>query len=499
MTQYESLPPGADLIDSMRHIGYSLDTALADIIDNSVAASCSNVWVMFDAADETIAILDDGDGMDKSTLRSALRFAGTPTSKVRGSKDLGRFGLGLKTASFSQASLLTVLTKTSSGSMLAAEWNLDVVREQNDWLIKWLDQDEISGLPYLNELASKDSGTLVIWRNLDVLLAGYADTKLALTEVMSRSAEHLSLVFHRYMASGPSDRVNLFLNETKLKPIDPFFTGNQGTQKKPAEDILVEGHNVVVTAYILPNLSKLSTKERQESDFLNSRFIDTQGFYIYRQRRLITFGTWFRIAPKSELSKMARVMVEITPSMDSLWKLGVMKSTLDVPSILRKRLKEMVPEIVNESKKVIQKSGALNTQGPVISAWQFREIGRDAFTLEISDSNPFLNDLVSTLNATQVRRLGTWISQLEMTFPVTELVTRITGDQSHTKEGTKPDYIDYAKSLLDVFIRLGSSAEVALESLKNVPPFVDDLRAKDALNAGSQTLMDYLERGTTDE
>lgn len=488
MGSKEVLPPDADLFASMRHIGYSLDTAIADILDNSVAAGARNVGLSFDGEAEYIAICDDGRGMNHNELRVAMRLAGNSTTKVRHEKDLGRFGLGLKTASLSQAKRLTVVTKTSGSALFAAEWDLDRVASENEWSLYWLDSNEIDLLPNIETLKGRTSGTLVLWRNLDVLLSDAIAPAEHLTDSMARVAEHVCLVFHRIMDANPRERVNFSLNSVALKAIDPFFTSNSGTQRKPEEIVRVLGEDVRIRAFVLPHLSKMSREERISSEFLNSRFIETQGFYIYRLKRLIAFGSWFRIAPKSELAKLARVMVDISPKMDSHWKLGIMKSTLEVPNSLKSRLRAMVPEIVNESKRVVTRRGATASQGDQIGAWEFHEIGKDTFNIVLDRNSSILSRLSSELDAHQLKLLNLYLSQVELSLPIVELTTRITGDKSHAPTYSREDLFEYAIQLINVQTALGSSLESARENLAKMPPFSDDMFAKDYLKKHAKAL-----------
>ena len=108
-----SLPPRAHtLISATRHIGYSLESAIADLIDNSIAARARNVEIDFiDTTESYIAILDDGFGMTDEELTSAMQYGSSDPSNNRSENDLGRYGLGLKTASMSQCKKMTVATK----------------------------------------------------------------------------------------------------------------------------------------------------------------------------------------------------------------------------------------------------------------------------------------------------------------------------------------------------------------------------------------------------
>src|SRR5262245_18928842 len=103
--EYDDVPPNApSLVNSMCASGYDLDSAVADIIDNSISARATSVRIIVheDGESSWIAIADDGWGMDDETLRNAMTFGCIDPEEARAPDDLGRFGLGLKTASLSQ-------------------------------------------------------------------------------------------------------------------------------------------------------------------------------------------------------------------------------------------------------------------------------------------------------------------------------------------------------------------------------------------------------------
>jgi len=153
---------------------------------------------------------------------------------------------------------------------------------------------------------------------------------------------------------------------------------------------------------------------------LNSRFSELQGFYIYRLKRLISYGSWFRLEPKTELAKMARVMVDIPPSMDRLWKLGIMKSTLEVPDVLRRRLRELVPEIVSESARVITRRGAIVPTNEIL-AWDIQELGLNEFRLSLNAEHPLLQALFEKLDPSSSAIVSQYMKQVELSLPVYEI------------------------------------------------------------------------------
>lgn len=225
-------PRAASLIESMRSIGYSLRTAVADIIDNSVTASARKIELLADTDSDlpALGILDDGAGMDEAELMEAMRPGTRSPLDGREAADLGRFGLGLKTASFSQCRRLTVVTR-KNGMTSSAIWDLDTVADRNEWLVEI--PDDHAALPWFERLGS--NGTLVVWQKLD-LLTGAEDNRNNLVRQIDGTASHVEFVFHRFMSGRSGQRrIRIFLNGRELVPFDPFHSHHPATQTGPLE------------------------------------------------------------------------------------------------------------------------------------------------------------------------------------------------------------------------------------------------------------------------
>ena len=221
----KNLPPFAPtLIESTRAIGYSLEAAVADIVDNSIAASASNVEIFFFPIDGAyISILDNGTGMTEEELDQAMQYGSKSPIDARDAKDLGRFGLGLKTASLSQCRSLTVITKQGR-AVYGRRWDVDHVAKVGDWSLLMLDPDEFDEVPEFDRLMELPYGTLVVWQKLDRLKAGELDFSLALGRKIDSVRSHLSLVYHRYLSGEPGiKKLNLAINGEPVTPADPFL------------------------------------------------------------------------------------------------------------------------------------------------------------------------------------------------------------------------------------------------------------------------------------
>lgn len=346
----------------MRAIGYSFEAALADLIDNSIAAEARTINVRFSVhGDPYVAVIDDGMGMSPAELTSAMRHGSRNPGLQRDAFDLGRFGLGLKTASLSQCRTLTVVS-LRNGTLNARRWDLDHVAKRCNWILLNLPEHEARLLPHVDDLIGQHQGTMVLWQHFDKLGVGEGSMQSALGEHMDLAREHLSLVFHRWLGSRHQP-LTIALNMNPLLALDPFLSSHKATQCLPEETFIVEGETVNVAPFILPHLSKLSSAELQIAggeDGLRRN----QGFYVYRNQRLITWGSWFRLIRQEELTKLARVRVDITNRLDHLWRLDIKKSTAYPPEVMRNGFRQIIARITDSSRRVYYLPGTTRRQRP---------------------------------------------------------------------------------------------------------------------------------------
>ena len=352
-----NVPPyAAALVEGHRDFGYSLETALADIIDNAITAEAGIVELVADTAaeDPWIALADDGSGMSESELVEAMRLGSKNPTDKRDAKDLGRFGLGLKSASFSQCRCLSVLTR-QNGETSCARWDLDRVAKSNDWNLELIDNPET--MPSYDLLP--EAGTVIVWENLDRLIGGYkhdhAKRVEYLNAALARAERHLRLVFHRFL-SGEASGIKLSLNGRLLQPTDPMATGHPATQKDPDEQVPLENGTVCVRCHTLPHHNRM-TEETWEEIGGPEGHLKSQGLYVYRENRLIIAGGWLGLTRQTELTKLCRIAVDIPNTMDSEWKIDVKKSSAQLPPVVRERLKKVVERFVGTSKRTYRGRG----------------------------------------------------------------------------------------------------------------------------------------------
>ena len=289
--------------------------------------------------------------MSNNELEIAMQYGSKSSLEERDSNDLGRFGLGLKTASLSQCRRLTVITKRD-GIMSAAQWDIDHIIKMNSWSLLEFTIDEIKNMKIASLLDNKISGTIVLWECFDRLESATKNFSKLFNEKISLARSHIALVFHRFIGDESiSNKVKIYFNNEKVSPIDPFLSDNPATQPLNEQIIKINNEKIKVKPYILPYPSKLSAKDKKKLGDIND-LRQSQGFYVYRNKRLIIWGTWFRLIKNYELNKLARIRVDIPNSLDSIWEIDIKKSTASLPDIIKQNLVAIVEKTVGKSEKV---------------------------------------------------------------------------------------------------------------------------------------------------
>ena len=360
-------PSPVSLIESLRNIGYSLPTAIADIVDNSIAAGAKVIDIRFswNGGSPWLAVIDDGKGMTKDELINAMRFGSKNPLEERHSQDLGRFGLGMKTASFSQCRCLTVLSKKCE-SEFCCEWDLDFISKADNgkWNLGLLNSEAVMDQLVLSSLkeeylSARDSGTVVLWEKIDRLedLGEISKQEGNFNALVVEARNHLELVFHRFLSPGPGrKKTEIKMNGDYLEAFDPFATHNSATQELTEQSFFLEGKKIIVQPFVLPHHNKTTPEEYKKYGGLGG-YLHNQGFYVYRNNRLIIKGTWFRLINKEELNKLLRVRIDIPNSLDHLWKIDIKKSDASPPDIIRNRLKQVIERIEYSGRKVYKQKG----------------------------------------------------------------------------------------------------------------------------------------------
>ncbi|NRF96199.1 ATP-binding protein [Paenibacillus frigoriresistens] len=475
------LPPYAPLLmESTRALGYSLEAAIADILDNSITARATKISIQFLSYESPyLSILDNGQGMSPEEITSAMRYGSKNPTDTRGENDLGRFGLGLKTASLSQCRKLTVIS-LKKGVISGRCWDLDHVIKTGKWSLLVLDDEELVDYPDFQALLKQKSGTLVILQSLDRVGNGESKFSTAFSEKMIRVREHLSLVFHRYLSGEFGlKKIKMDINNEPLVPHDPFLS-TKSTQVMDDEIINIDNHIIKVRSFSLPHISKLSHNELAllgGKDGLSKQ----QGFYVYRNKRLLIWGTWFRLMRQDELSKLARVQVDIPNSLDHLWSIDIRKSTASPPEIVRKNLSRIVGRIAERSKKTWTFRGRKETDTSLITLWSRVET-RDGIHYDVNRNHPLLNLLKQRMSADNNKYLEHFMKLIEENLPLNALYTDLANDEKFANEqetGLTQDIKEMAELLFED-CKSSEERERFFEKVKIAPPF--SLYAEELIN-----------------
>jgi hypothetical protein len=466
-------PYAPTLIESTRAIGYTLETAIADIVDNCVSASASYAEIFFfPVGDSYIAILDNGCGMSGDELESAMRYGSQSPNDKRAATDLGRFGLGLKTASLSQCRTLTVVSK-KDGNIEARCWDIDHVIKNEEWSLIVLEtEEEINAIPCIENLRRLESGTIVVWQNLDRLKIGELDFDRSMGRKMDDVRDHLSLVFHRYL-SGENGlkKIEINMNGIPIDTADPFLM-RRNTQAMADEVLYVEGAKVVVRPYILPHISNLSTDEIKKLGGKEG-LRKSQGFYVYRNKRLLVWGTWFRMMRQSELSKLARVQVDIPNDLDSLWTLDIKKSTAIPPEIVRNNLESIIERMADRSKQTWAFRGKKETSDSVVHIWQRFKGAQGGFFYGINRDHPLVEVFIDAPLQTR-QNVEALLKAIENGIPLNQLYIDLTSEKSleNETETTEKEVESMLRVLLDQMHTSATKKEM-LGRLAVSEPFVN--------------------------
>lgn len=433
-------------IKTLMRIGYTLNSAVADVIDNSITACARNIEIYSPPGmdNPVISILDDGCGMDLDELTANMRIGCKDPTEDRQKGDLGRFGSGMKTASFSQARQLTVVTKKKGHSLVAARWDIDKVEETDSWCLEVFHDDEVAGIEGISDDFPEDSGTQIIWSKLTCLEVGSHvqdhDTQLAhrLTELR----RYIALYFHRFMSG--SDKCVFRLNNTIIKPVDPFMTREPGYQEGPSEKMRCKGGHIVIQTHVLPHFKKMDPERLEEFGGADG-ITHNQGLYIYRENRLISAGGWLGMARNSQLGALARVQVDIPSSLDNDWSTDVKKASLQMPPRVKRELRKFLADPVKRSKRVHKYRGKLDKANKFWKICEDENTG--VITYQIDTENSKLLELIDKSDVDNRRLIVDYLTQLATSLPINHIYEKM----SERPRDVNQEEIDIAalESLLD--------------------------------------------------
>lgn len=475
-------PPRAGaMVEALRGLGYTTASALADIIDNSISAKASKVEINFiwAANQSRIEIIDNGLGMDAEGLDTAMRLGVLNPLDDRNCNDLGRFGLGLKTASFSQCRSLTVAT-SCNGQFNSLRWDLDILASSDRWQL--LEGPAKGSEVFIKEQESKKKGTLVLWEKLDRIVSkGF--TSQHFLDLIDKVERHLAMTFHRYL-DDKSNKFELYINGIKVRSWDPFLLGHPAKAwNSPLAYFSPTKRDVSVECHVLPHQDRLSDKEFESAGGPDG-WTAQQGFYVYRNKRLLLAGSWLglgkgRAWTKEEAHRLARIQLDIPNTEDSEWEIDIRKASATPPVAVKKWLMHLAEDTRSRARKAFAARGKPNRIGHaqlVIQAWK-TEHKADGVRYRIDENHPAVRAVLDDSGA-MLPQVKVMLRVLEETIPV----QRIWLDTADNKETPRTKFEGEASqeviSILQIMYsnltqKKGYSAEAAKEKLLTTEPFHD--------------------------
>lgn len=465
----ELTPSPEALISSLRDIGYSFQTAIADLIDNSITAKARRIDIiaLWNQDHPFVAIIDDGNGMDKDELCAAMRFGSTSPLEVRATGDMGRFGLGLKTASISQCLKLQVLSK-KDGGVWNAIWDLERIcrNHESSWQIALESGLALSDV-CLRELAEKHlegraSGTIVFWTRMDRMEKDATNDSFNTTVANLR--RHLGLTFHRLLHGGPHG-LTITVNNRAVEPFDPFNEDNLACQAFPEETIVIDGEKIKARAFVLPHHSKTTAEEYERFGGADG-YRGSQGFYVYRNKRLIISGTWFRLRPRTELTKLVRIRVDIPNSLDSIWKIDIKKSGADLPEKVRRELARVYGLALKRNEAVVYRRGYQIPSMVGEPLWHRSEVDK-AISYSVNRESYAFRNLLNALPENRKEQFLSFVRLLESRLPTEQVYADICDKPKAMHQPVLT--ADILGFYLDCYLE--SHPEATVDEILSVDPF----------------------------
>jgi hypothetical protein len=476
-TDWDIAEPRADaLIESLRAFGYSPEAAIADLVDNSIFAEAKNIAIDFvwSGSDSTVSVADDGRGMTESTLVAAMRPGSTSPLQERDKSDLGRFGLGLKTASFSQARELTVVsTEKESGCTSTRRWDLDTVARSGEWRLLRTPSADAKAIERPTPF-----GTVVRWSKMDRLVgvaeSGDAKAHARFLKTVERVHQHLAATFHRFLTG--RSRIRITINGNGVEPWDPYMLNNSAAQRLDPETLPFRGELIQVSPYVLPHRSKLSDVEAQTGAGAHG-WNQQQGFYVYRSGRLLIQGDWLGLGlAKDEHAKLARISVDFPAALDHEWQVDVKKSSARPPGELVESLRRIAKATRSRAEEVYRhrgKTSAHNTSSSFVFAWQQYKDRDGTLRYKINREHPVIAAVLD--EAGKDRKLvERALRFIEETIPTTMIGVALADalDTQPTPFGqARKEIRPLAEFVFNGLVEDGATVEAALERISAAEPF----------------------------
>lgn len=470
-TTDEIIPDPESLLESIRSVGYSLKEAISDLIDNSISANASRIDVILNLENSgEFHLLDNGDGMDHQKLVSSFRLGSTNPKTMREENDLGRFGMGMKTASLSQCRSLTVTSKQNN-QVVSRTLDLDEVSKQKNWVIG----EKETKPKIIKHLDGLEHGTIISWEKIDQIGISEEEHNNLLMDIEN----YISLCFHRFMER-TNNKISFYLNDVLINPISPVVEGSQVFSEISLDDI-----DSKMRAFTIPIRKDNNSFSVFNSIELFNGIENQQGIYIYRSDRLLCFGGWLGIVKPNNSYKLCRVIIDFKNdySSDTIWSIDIKKTKADIPFEYRQEIKNFVKKAQLDSAKKIGRYNRKERREAVgqlydnAYLWQVDKNNKFGFwEYKLNIDNPLFSSLLSKVPRKELKLILDIISR---DLPISDIIEN--NDEEPANHDTLYAEIDHkevlekeknaAKLALENALMLGVTKHDAIEHILNSEPF----------------------------
>ena len=478
-SKYDILVPEPDsLLQSARSFGYSVETAIADLLDNSITAKASMIKITYgidDRFSSFVRVEDNGRGMNENELINAMKIGSFNPLDTRHKNDLGRFGLGLKTASFSQCRRLTVKTRNKSGKEFIRCWDLDVVAQEKNWVLLRECTDKNSE-NNLGSFSSDSSGTIILWEKLDRLVESgeLKSDKEHFFRKFDNVRKHLGITFHRFIEE---NKVSIMVLDEKIEPLNPFnVSADIPSTELQEEQLSIRNQQIKIQPFILPHESKLSQDEIKQLQIVKG-WTEHQGIYLYRNKRLIADGTWLDLNfRKKESQRLCRICIDIPNTLDTEWQIDVRKASAKIPDVIRNRVRNICLTSIERAIKTYTTRGAYirrsGQKKEIVYLWLTKQKHR-VKTYSINDKHP-LYELIVDYLSDEADLFINYIKLIAESIPVNQIVNDFSDHETLIETPLQNKISDLEKifkSALNVLVGAGLSEEQAIKQLSSMDVF----------------------------
>lgn len=475
---YELLPDAKMLLASLRSVGYTEETAIADIVDNSISSGATKIQLYFDWDNRNILIADNGKGMDIKELLESMKIGSADPGEIRNSDDLGRFGMGMKTASFSIGKQLLVISR-QDGVECNAEWNLEHVEKTDKWEILLHSADKIEkfieGIKDKINVEEWNDGTLITLSILDKLIDdnNLNKSKGKFYKIIKKIKIHLAMIFHRFIEE---DSLQIYVNGNLLNAWNPFERHNPATMELSREELFDGKSDVILEPFILPHKNKFEDEVAFKKAGGAKDWLGQQGFYVYRNRRLIVCGTWFGKFKKEPAYNLARIQLDMSSESDFEWGIDIKKSKATLPVAIEESITQIAYLAIEKSVAVYNSRGVYNRKNTANNTslkyvWEQRKNSVGNYMFFLNKKHPMLIELMQGLNDEHKKQLKTYLSLIENYSPAMLSSVISNANDAEVNEDMKARDLIGLREKIEILRELGYEKEEILEVFTESPEY----------------------------